>query len=467
MSDLDLLGASRSGTVHFMGVGGAGMCALAQLLLRAGGSVSGCDLVPGAALRSLEQEGVRVQTGHDTSHLEGCAALVVTAAIGPNHPEIEHARELGIPVIKRSRALGAIVNRGRVVGVAGTHGKTTTTALTTSVLSAAGFDPTGLVGGRVTGWRGNLRSGKSDLFVVEADEYDRSFHQLSPSAAVITSLEADHLDVYGDLASVESAFLDFTESVPADGLVAGCGDDPGVGRLMARLGPGRNRLTYGLNAGSMVRAEEISTSEGETRFSVREDGRKLGRALLTLPGFHNVRNALAAVAVARWLGAAWEPLAEGLASFQGVERRFERVGEAGGVVVIDDYAHHPTEILATLRAGRAAFPGRRVVAVFQPHLYTRTRDFSAEFGRALALADLVMVTDVYPARESPLPGVTGELVAGAVRSRGAETVYLAGRELVAGEVAGRLKPGDLCLTLGAGDLNLAAREILGLLGRTP
>lgn len=449
-----------------MGIGGAGMYPLAELVRRSGGLVTGCDSQMGQGARAMRDAGVRVEQGHDASHVEGCAALIVTAAIPADHPEAAAAREAGVPVIKRAEALGAIVNRGTVVGISGTHGKTSTTALTTSALAAAGLDPTGLVGGRVADWGGNLRAGSDRLYVVEADEYDRSFLTLRPSIAVVTTLEADHLDIYGSLEGVEEGFLTFLRSVPVDdGLVVACADDHGVARILPRLERGVERvLTYGLSAGSMLRAEEVESSGTDTRFQVRERGRLLGRVEMRVPGHHNVRNALAAIGVARHLGAEWSDIVEGIGSYGGVARRFERVGEAGGVVVVDDYAHHPTEIEATLQAARGAFPGRRIVGVFQPHLYTRTRDFSAEFGRALAGADLVFVTDIYPAREAPIPGVTSELVIDSARAAGADVRHLRDRGSVAARVAEVLREGDLCLTLGAGDLDEAAREILEMLG---
>lgn len=463
LTPLDLIGLARQKPVHFMGIGGAGMSPLAELVRRAGGQVTGCDAHLGASARALREAGTRVEEGHDPAHVDGCAALVLTSAVPLHHPEVAAAREAGIPVLKRAQALGALVNRGTVVGIAGTHGKTTTTALVTSALSAAGLDPTGLVGARVPAWGGNLRPGGDRLFVVEADEFDRSFLTLRPAIAVVTTLEADHLDIYGDLAGVEEAFTSFLDLVPADGLIVGCGDDAGVGRLLPRAAGGRRRVTYGLNAGNVLRAEDVRAEGTRTTFAVRERGRLLGEMRLQIPGLHNVRNALAAVAVARELGAGWPAIAEGLGGFAGTDRRFERVGEAAGVVLVDDYAHHPTEVRATLQAARAAFPERRVVAVFQPHLFSRTRDFAADFGRELATADLAMVADVYAAREAPIEGVTGELVADGVRRAGGEVVYLPERAEVPAAVADHLRPGDLCLTLGAGDLDAAAREILGLL----
>lgn len=463
MTALDLLSLARRKPIHFMGIGGAGMLPLAELVLRSGGRVTGCDSSSGAAPRALQGMGVAVEIGHSPEHIREAGALVVTSAVPADHPELAAAREAGIPVLKRAQALGAVVNRGTVVGIAGTHGKTTTTALTTAALEAGGLDPTGLVGGRVAAWGGNLRAGSDRLYVVEADEYDRSFHTLRPAVAVVTTLEADHLDIYGSLQGVEEAFHTFLSSVPADGLIIGCGDDSGVGRLLPRLGRQEGVLTYGLNAGSMLRAEGVRTEGLANRFVVRERGVVLGEVVLQVPGAHNVRNALAAIAVARHLGVAWSAIVEGLQGYRGVERRFERLGEAGGVAVVDDYAHHPTELEATLRAAREAYPDRRIVAVFQPHLYSRTRDFAAEFGRSLALADAVFVTDVYPARELPIEGVTGEMLVRTAAAAGAEVTYLPQRGEVVERLSRALRPGDVCLTLGAGDLNEAARELLSVL----
>ncbi|SOD02573.1 UDP-N-acetylmuramate--L-alanine ligase [bacterium JGI 053] len=465
VSEIDLVELARSGPVHFVGIGGAGMAPLAEMLLLAGGQVSGCQDQVNAAARLLQRHGAVITEGHDPAHVADSLAVVMTAAVPDDHPEIAAARARGIPVLKRAKALGAIVNRGTVVAVAGTHGKTTTTTLVTTVLAAAGLDPTGFVGAHVPGWGGNLRRGKDEVYVVEADEYDRSFHQLRPSTAVVTTLEADHLDIYGSLAAVEEAFLHFAESVPDDGMVACCADDHGASRLANLLRGGPERVTtYGLNAGSMLRAEEVELAGGGARFTVRERGKVLGTARLKAPGVHNVRNALAAVAVARRFGVDWATIERGVAEYAGIDRRFETVGEAGGVLFVDDYAHHPTELEATLRAARAAHPGRRLVAVFQPHLYSRTRDFAREFGAALALADVAFLTDVYAAREKPIAGVTGEMIAAPAREAGVELRYVVDRDALVDAVAAELRPGDFCLTMGAGNLDEAARELLALLG---
>ncbi len=459
---VDLHALARKGTVHFMGIGGAGMCALAELMARSGGHVSGCDVRPGSTTQSLESLGVPFHHGHDIDHLEGAVALVMSAAVPADHPEVRAAREGGIPVLKRAAALGALVNPATVVGIAGTHGKTSTTGMTVEVLAAADLDPTGLVGGRVASWTGNLRMGGGDLYVVEADEYDRSFLSLEPDVAVVTNLEADHLDTYGDLAGVEAAFIEFVERVPSGGRVAVCADDHGASRLLVGLG-GRG-YTYGLQAGAQLRATDLAFSPAESRFSVVEDGRRAGAMTLSVPGLHNVRNALAAAAVARHLGASWDAIRDGLGAYQGVARRFERFGEHGGVAVVDDYAHHPTEIRATLEAVRSAFPGRRAVAVFQPHLFTRTRDFADEFGDALTRADVVWLTDVYPAREAPIPGIDGMTLVEAARAAGSREIhYHADVTGLAQAVAGELLPGDVCVTMGAGSIEAVAGELAGRL----
>lgn len=450
---------ARRGTVHFMGVGGAGMSALAELVLRSGGSVTGCDLRPGPGTAALQELGARIEASHDAAHVGDAVALVVSSAIPADHPEVLAARDRGIPVMKRAVALGDWVNVSRVLAVAGTHGKTTTTAMVTGILVAAGMDPTGLVGGKVQGWQSNLRYGDPGIYVVEADEYDRSFHSLRPEAAVVTNLEADHLDVYGSLDGVREAFTSFARSVPDTGRVALCGDDHGSAGLAPGLGA--RAYTYGLGAGCQLRGVEPTLLGRGSRFGAVEDGVSRGEVVLRIPGIHNVRNALGAAALSRSVGIQWAAIREGLGSFRGVARRFEPLGEAGGVLVVDDYAHHPTEIQATLAAARAAYPERRIVAVFQPHLYTRTRDFAAEFGRALSGADAVWVLDVYPAREEPIPGVTGRLVVEAAEAAGARDVrYVERVEAVADILLEALSPGDVCLTMGAGSVETVGPRLV-------
>ncbi|MEM7417069.1 MAG: UDP-N-acetylmuramate--L-alanine ligase [Gemmatimonadota bacterium] len=459
---IDLRALAEERPVHFMGVGGAGMFPLAELLLRSGGRVSGCDAKESRALADLSALGGDVSVGHDPAHIDGAAALVLTAAVPLDHPEVQAAEAAGLPVLKRAEALGAWVAGGRVVGIAGTHGKTTTTAMATEVLAAADLDPTGLVGGRVAGWDGNLRFGRSDLFVVEADEYDRSFLTLAPDVAVVTNLEADHLDIYGDLDGVRRSFLDFLAGVRGGGRVIVCADDHGAAGLLPAIGAAG--YTYGTTAGCMLRATDVRLDEDGTYATVWEDGERAGTMRIGLGGRHNLLNALAAAAVGRAVGAEWPDVFAGLRAFAGVGRRFETLGTSGGVLVIDDYAHHPTEVAAAIRAVRAMHPDRRLVAAFQPHLFSRTRDFAREFGEALALADVVYVTDVFPAREAPIEGVTGRTIADAVTAAGSRaTHYVPALDELPAAVVGDAVFGDVVLTMGAGSIERAGTEILRLL----
>jgi UDP-N-acetylmuramate--alanine ligase len=366
------------------------------------------------------------------------------------------ARELGLPVIRRAEALAEAVSGGALVGVAGTHGKTSTTVMTTEALRAAGLEPTGVVGGRVAAWGGNLSAGGDRTFVVEADEYDRSFLALTPTVATITNVEADHLDIYADLADIRLAFEEFAGRARA---VVRCADDAGARSL--RLPASVERFDYGVEAAdARVRATDVRVADGLTHFAVQVDGRAAAAVALRVPGLHNVRNALAAIGAGLALGAEVPALARGVSAFAGVERRFQRLGEAGGVLVVDDYAHHPTEIAATLAAARLAFPDRRLVAAFQPHLFSRTRDFAAEFGAALAAADVVLLTEIYPAREQPIPGVTAALVRDALHAAGGEAHWLGGRDGLADALAASVRDGDVVLTLGAGDITRTGPELL-------
>jgi UDP-N-acetylmuramate--alanine ligase len=456
-AEMDLLARAREAPIHFMGVCGAGMSALAEYIVRSGGAATGCDAKSATAPPALTELGVALAEGHDPTHVEGAAVVVVTAAVAPSHPELQAARERGIPVLKRAVALGALVNAGRVVAVAGTHGKTTTTGMIGSVLADAGLDPTAFVGGRVPGWRGGLRAG-GPLFVVEADEYDRSFLALRPDVAVVTNLEPDHMEIYGELSALYDAFTEFLAPVPPEGLIAICTDDPGAASVAARLPEGR-ALSYGLEDGVRLQARGLTAAPDHTGFEVIRDGETLGDFRIPLPGQHNVRNALATLAVAFHLGVSVDAARQGLARFGGIERRFQPLGEFGGILVISDYAHHPTEVRATVAAARQRFPRRRVVAVFQPHLYTRTRDHWRSFGDALAGADAVWSTDIFPAREAPIEGVTGELVAAAARDAGATVNYRPDIRGIADALCDWLESGDVCVLMGAGDIDEHARAL--------
>jgi len=446
--------------VHFMGIAGAGMSALAELLARRGVRVNGCDSSPTIeSVEDLQRHSVAVTSGHDPEHVAGARALVVTSAVPKDHPELQAARGAGIPVVRRAEALGAVTRLGDVVAVAGTHGKTTTTVLTTEVLAAAALDPTGLVGGRVTHWGGNLRPGSEKLFVVEADEYDRSFLALTPTIAVITNVEADHLDIYSDLSDIRGAFEQFL--APARAVVV-CADDPGANTL--QLNTGAEVVRYGVeNAEARVAAHDVQLTPQGAIFDVFYDGKCLGDVATQLTGTHNVRNALAAIASGLTLGATLPAMLPGLQRFRGVERRFQRVGEAAGVQLVDDYAHHPTEIRATLAAARSAFPGARLVVAFQPHLYSRTRDFAREFGEALTAADSIWLTEIYPAREQPIAGVTASLIKDSVEESGGRVAWLGERNQLADALTQSVVPGDVVLTLGAGDITKTGPELLARL----
>ena len=456
---MPLLEPSDRRPVHFVGVAGAGMSALAELFVRRGVSVSGCDAT-GDPTGDLARLGIAVATGHDPSHIEDARAVVVTSALPKSHAELQRARALGIPVIRRAEALGEAVSGGELVAIAGTHGKTTTTVMTTEALHSAGREPTGVVGGRVGTWGGNLRYGSDRLFVVEADEYDRSFLALTPTVAVVTNVEADHLDIYADLADIHRTFEQF--AAPARTIVL-CAEDPGANRLAT---PSTAEvIRYGIHSpDARLVAVDIRTEGGGSLFEVEYDDEMLGEVELAVPGVHNVLNALAAIGSGLALGATVDAMRPGLSSFRGVERRFQRLGTVGGVDVVDDYAHHPTEIRATLAAARTAFPGRRIVAAFQPHLYSRTRDFAREFGEALAAADSVFVADIYPAREQPIPGVTAELIVDSTRQAGGFVAWQGERGSLSNELARAVRGGDVVLTIGAGDITKTGPELLRALG---
>jgi UDP-N-acetylmuramate--alanine ligase len=456
----DLRALAQSGTVHFVGICGAGMSALAEMLLHAGGNVSGCDTHLTPAADRLRRMGATIWQGHDPAHVENAAAVVATSAVAPDSPELTAAKSLRIPVVKRASALGSIVNNGTVIAIAGTHGKTTTTAMTAEILDAAAMSPTAFVGGYVPNWDGGLRLGATELFVVEADEYDRSFLTLRPTVAVVTTLEADHLDIYGSLEGVREAFDSFLSLVPRHGLIALCADDFGA-RTLAKKHPA-NVVSYGVeDTKARFHATKIEMRGLGCRFVVTDRGEECGEVNLGVPGMHNVRNALGAMIAALHVGAPFEAVQTALARFHGVGRRFQELGRARNITVIDDYAHHPTEINATVAAARGAYEGHRLVAVFQPHLFSRTRDFATQFAQALAGADVAWVTNIYAAREQPIKGVTSELIAQA-----GHDIHLFNGDVaeLASELRPQLKAGDVVLFMGAGNVDQAAHELIAQLG---
>ncbi|HEY5061418.1 MAG TPA: UDP-N-acetylmuramate--L-alanine ligase, partial [Gemmatimonadaceae bacterium] len=397
---------------------------------------------------------------HDPEHVSGARALVVTSAMPKDHPEITRAHELDIPVVRRAEALGEVTAGRELVGIAGTHGKTTTTVMTATALAAAGRDPTALAGGRVSAWGGNLLGGGDVLYVVEADEYDRSFLALDPTVAVVNNIEADHLDIYTDLADITRAFGQFvrgarTVVLCADDAVANALGTPNTAEV----------IRFGIDSpDARVVASDLALTPAGSSFRVVFDGADLGKVTLKIPGHHNVLNALAALSSGLALGAEVSAMARGLESYDGVERRFQWLGEMRGVVVVDDYAHNPGKVAAAVATARIAYPGRRLVVAFQPHLYTRTRDFAAEFGASLASADVVLLTDIYPAREPAISGVTAELVGDAVIAAGGTLSWLGPRTGLADALATRVRPGDVVLTVGAGDITKTGPELLDRLG---
>ncbi len=448
---LRLFRESDSRPVHFVGIAGAGMSALAELFVRRGLAVTGSDM-SATGNADLEALGVAVQRGHSAEFVTGARAVVASSAISADHVELAAAHRLGIPVIRRAEALGAAVAGMEIVGIAGTHGKTTTTVMTTEALAGTSAAPTGIVGGRVQRWGGNLLWGGGQTVVVEADEYDRSFLALHPTVAVVTNVEADHLDIYADLADIVGAFEEYLSH--ARGVVI-CADDAGADALV--LPEAADVIRYGLDHPD---ARLVGVTVDNT-MRIIFDGAPLGDLTLKVPGEHNRRNALAALGAGLLLGYDFAELRPGLESFVGVERRFERKGESSDVLVIDDYAHHPTEVRATLQAARAAFPHRRIVALFQPHLYSRTRDFAGEFGAALAEeSDVFALTDIYKAREEPIAGVTSQLIADAARSAGHAPDWFGLRADATQAVLSLLMPGDVVLTMGAGDVTQVGPEIL-------
>ncbi len=458
-----LLDSTDPRPVHFVGIAGAGMSGLAELLVRRGARVQGTDANPSGA-PDLARLGIAVQA-HDAALVQAARAVVYSSAIPHAHPELAAARALGLPVIRRAEALGEAVQGGTVIAIAGTHGKTTTTVMTTDALAAAGHDPTGIAGGRVGAWGSNLRAGRMDTYVVEADEYDRSFLALMPTVAVVLNVEADHLDIYRDLADIHDTFARFLE--PARAVVL-CNDDAGAAALPQDAT--REVVRYAAEvpgaigvADARLVAHDVRLDALGSRARLTYDGAEQGELLLHVPGVHNVRNALAALGAGLMVGARIADMLPGLAAFTGVERRFQRLGSARDVLVVDDYAHHPTEVAATLAAARAAHPARRLVIAFQPHLFSRTRDFADAFGAALAAADACFLCDIYPAREQPIEGVTSGLVADAMTRHGRAPVWRGPRAACTDALADFVRPNDLVVTMGAGDITQVGPALLARL----
>ena len=454
---------ARQRRLHFVGIGGAGMSGIAELSLQLGFAISGCDQRESAATRRLASLGAQIELGHHPSHLSAALdALVISSAIKFSNPEVTRARDLKIPVIARAEMLSELLRMAKLgIAVAGTHGKTTTTALVALILEAAGLDPTVAVGGNIRNIGTNVRLGHGDFMVAEADESDASFLLLLPTVAIVTNIDPEHLDHYGTMERVREAYANFVNRVPFYGAAVVCIDSVNVRGLLPQVR--KPLITYGLAADANLRAEKIVIDGLSTRFEVIGDGRPLGTVAIPAPGVHVALNSLAAIGVALELGIDFAVAARALAKFGGIQRRFEIKGEKAGRLVLDDYAHHPAEVRATLSAARAAFK-RRIVAVFQPHRFTRVRDLFDEFLLAFDEAGALFLLEIYPAGEDPIQGVSSRRLYDALHARGhLEAHYLEGERSLAREVAKASRPGDLIVTLGAGDIYRLGPEILDAL----
>ena len=469
--------------VHFVGIGGSGMSGIAEVMLSLGYAVQGSDLKPNKQTRRLEKQGATVFIGHAANHIQDADAVVVSSAVDETNPEVAAARQKLMPVVSRAEMLAELMRFRYSIAVAGTHGKTTTTSLVASVLAEGGLDPTFVIGGRLKSADANARLGEGDYLVAEADESDASFVHLKPMVSIVTNIDADHMATYdGDIEKLKSGFIEFLHNLPFYGLAVICIDDPGVQDILSDIG--RSITTYGTSEEADIRAVNIEFREDVTKFDVvRSDKveRALGdtqsvspllRVTLRLPGIHNVKNALAAIAVADELQISDSAVLAALDKFEGIDRRFQNLGDVrtrtGTVTIVDDYGHHPTEVAATLAAAKAGYPDRRVVLVFQPHRYTRTRDLMDDFATVLSEADALVLLNVYAAGEEPIAGADGRTMARAVRTRGAvDPVFVEQLEDLAGVLEGVLADGDIVLTMGAGDIGAYAQTLPDLLGSGP
>jgi UDP-N-acetylmuramate--alanine ligase len=447
--------------LHFIGIGGIGMSGIAEILLDQGFNISGSDRALSEVTERLQNLGAVIFEGHRASNIANDVDTVVySSAVQPDNSEILEAQRRKIPIVRRAEMLAEVMRLKYGIGIAGTHGKTTTTSMTSLILMEGGLDPTVIVGGKLSGLGGtNARLGRGEFIVVEADEYDRSFLSISPTIAILTTLETDHLDCYRDLEDIKSAFIQFANKVPFYGFIVLCLDEPALLDIMPNLNK-KKIITYGLNPQADVQAVDIRHKDNTTTFTLLRSNKELGIITLQVPGKHNVQNSLGAIAVGLEIGVPFENIKSGIEKFTGVYRRWEKKGEAKGITVYDDYAHHPTECRATLSGVKAGWR-RRVVCVFQPHLYSRTRDFYEDFGKSFLLSDVLVVTDIYPAREEPIQGVSGELIANAAKQFGHKDVhYLPEKKQVPAFLQSIVKNGDIVITMGAGDIWKYGEEFL-------
>lgn len=436
--------------IHFVGIGGIGMSGLAEILISQGFKVSGSDIVLSEITEHLKEKGADIFEGHNSENVSDADLVVYSSAVNIENPELIAALDKKIPTIKRAEMLAETMRMKHGIGIAGTHGKTTTTSMVGLVLTEGGIDPTIIVGGKLSGLGGtNARLGMGDYIVVEADEFDRTFLQLTPSIAAITTLEKEHLDTYKDLEDIKSAFVQFANKVPFYGFVLLCLDEPALQDIIPEIN--KTIITYGISPQADVRAIDIVYERNRSKYTVIYKGEKLGRITLNLPGVHYVKNSLVAVSIAKEMGIPFDIIKSALNSFMGVYRRFETKYE-NGILVLDDYAHHPTETTATLLGIRSGWK-RRLIAVFQPHLYSRTKDFYAEFGRSFLNSDIFICTDVYPAREKPIEGITGKLIVDSARDFGHKNViYEKNKEKIPNLLNNIVEDGDIIITMGAGDI---------------
>jgi UDP-N-acetylmuramate--alanine ligase len=446
--------------IHMVGIGGIGMSGIAEILLDQGFQVSGSDRQLSEITGRLERLGAKIFKGHAAENLGGADVVVYSSAVHLDNAELTAAAEKKIPVIRRAEMLAELMRMKYGIAIAGTHGKTTTTSMTSLVLMEGNLDPTVIVGGKLSSFGGtNARLGHGDYIVVEADEFDRSFLQLTPVIAAITTLEREHLDIYADLEDIKRAFVEFANKVPFYGFVILCLDESSIQEILPLIR--KKVVTYGINAQSDLRAVNISYDANRSRFNLLRFGKDLGEIRLNVPGLHNVKNSLAAIGIGLELGIDFSKVKSAVESFTGVYRRLEQKAEIDGVMVVDDYAHHPTEVQATLSALRSGWPQRRIVAVFQPHLYSRTRDFYNEFGRSFLNADVLVVTEIYPAREEPIQGITGDLIVNDARSFGHKEAYFVPDKKELPDFLMKIKRrGDIIVTLGAGDISKFGEELI-------
>ena len=450
--------------VHFIAAGGIGMSGIAQVLLNLGFEVTGSDIRESDNTRMLVEKGAIVHVGHKAEQIHGADVVVYSSAIDRENPEMVEAMRLNIPLISRAEMLAELMRMKSGIAVAGSHGKTTTTSMLSWSLSKAGLDPTFVVGGKLSTLATNARLGDGDYFVVEADESDGSFLKYSPVLSIVTNIDAEHLDYYHDLSNVKSAFLAFMNKVPFYGSVILCLDDENIQSILPKVM--RPYVTYGINKQARYRAENIRTEGVRTSFDLVVDGQDNGLVVIHLPGEHNVRNALAVIAASQQLDLPVSVIKQALEEFKGVYRRFEFKGEARGVQIVDDYGHHPSEIRASLLAAQAAFPDNRIVAVFQPHRYSRVKHHFEQFAASFHDADLLVVTEIYAASEKPLPGVSGQALYEAIVQHGHRYAsYEADLNAIAPRLAEVVRPGDMVITFGAGDVNKVGMQLLDLLGR--